>query len=182
MKILYKGGGEIVKATPNKIHIIGSVASGKTTLAKDLSMKLQIPYYELDNVVWKRSDSGDIRRSEEERKAHLLSITQTDRWIVEGVHSEEWVSGSFQQADVIVFLDTNYSKRTYRIVKRYVKQKLGQERAHYQPNLTIFFKMFKWNKHFEQVGKPFFFHTYKQYQNKIFVIKNENELSDLFRK
>lgn len=61
-----------MKATPNKIHIIGSVASGKTTLAKDLSMKLQIPYYELDNVVWKRSDRGDVRRSEEEKSKFTI--------------------------------------------------------------------------------------------------------------
>ena len=45
------------KTLPKKIHIIGSVASGKTTLAKELSRKLAIPYYELDNVVWKRSET-----------------------------------------------------------------------------------------------------------------------------
>ncbi|WP_440338356.1 shikimate kinase [Lysinibacillus sphaericus] len=39
------------KKFPSKIHIIGSVGSGKTTLAKELSAKLNIPYYELDNVV-----------------------------------------------------------------------------------------------------------------------------------
>jgi shikimate kinase len=42
------------KDVPNKIHIIGSVRSGKTTLARTLSSKLKIPFYELDNVVWKR--------------------------------------------------------------------------------------------------------------------------------
>jgi adenylate kinase family enzyme len=52
---------------PNKIHIIGSVGSGKTTLARNLSRKYSIPYYELDNVVWKRHNAEDKRRSEEER-------------------------------------------------------------------------------------------------------------------
>lgn len=37
---------------PNKIHIIGSVGSGKTTLARALSYQLNIPYYELDNVLF----------------------------------------------------------------------------------------------------------------------------------
>lgn len=48
---------------PKKIHIIGSVGSGKTTLARTLSSHLNIPFYELDNVVWKRFQSGDVRRS-----------------------------------------------------------------------------------------------------------------------
>ena len=34
-----------------KILIIGIVASGKTTLAKQLSKKLNIQYYEIDSIV-----------------------------------------------------------------------------------------------------------------------------------
>lgn len=42
-----------------KIDIIGSVASGKTTLAKKISSKYQVPYYEKDNIVWERTPNGD---------------------------------------------------------------------------------------------------------------------------
>ena len=38
-----------------KIDIIGSVASGKTTLAGKISQKYNVPYYEKDNVVWDRT-------------------------------------------------------------------------------------------------------------------------------
>ena len=51
-----------------KIDIIGSVASGKTTLAKRISKKYRVPYYEKDNIVWKRTANGDVERSQEERK------------------------------------------------------------------------------------------------------------------
>ncbi len=66
------------KNIPKRIHIIGSVGSGKTTLAKDLSSKLNIPYYELDNVVWKRHSTGDIRRTDEEGDEYLNSILQSE--------------------------------------------------------------------------------------------------------
>lgn len=44
-----------------KIDIIGSVASGKTTLAKRISKKYGVPYYEKDNIVWKRTAGGDVK-------------------------------------------------------------------------------------------------------------------------
>ncbi|PFH88594.1 shikimate kinase [Bacillus sp. AFS088145] len=169
------------KRVPKKIHIIGSVGSGKTTLARQMSTKLNIPYYELDNVVWKRQKvHEDIRRSEQERECYLDTLIRSDTWIIEGVHNEEWVGNSFKNADLIIFLDTRYSVRTYRIIKRYFLQKLKLEKSNYKPTLKIFFKMFKWNKYFEEVGKPTFFKMFKDYNDKILVVNNKSEIEDYF--
>lgn len=165
---------------PKKIHIIGSVGCGKTTLARQMSKKLNIPYYELDNVVWKRQKGHDIRRSEQERECYLNTLIRLDTWIIEGVHNEEWVGNSFKNAELIIFLDTSYSVRTYRIIKRYFLQKLRLEKSNYKPTLKIFFKMFKWNKYFEEVGKPKFFKKIKDYNVKILVVNNINEVEDYF--
>ena len=165
---------------PKKIHIIGSVGSGKTTLAKKLSSKLQIPYYELDNVVWIRQKCGDIRRTEDERKEYLSSIIQSEGWIVEGVHNEDWVKNSFQNAELIIFLDTKYTVRTYRINKRFVLQKLGLELSNYQPTLKIFLKMFKWNRNFEEVGKPNFFAKFSVYEDKILIVTKDDKIKNYF--
>ncbi|MCF6410206.1 AAA family ATPase [Pseudalkalibacillus salsuginis] len=139
---------------PNKIHIIGSVGSGKTTLARTLSNSFNVPFYELDNVVWQRHESGDIRRPDEERDKYLDNIISTERWIIEGSHSHSWVGKSFQTADLIIFLDTPYPKRIQRIIKRFILQKLGLEKANYVPTLSMFRKMFKWNSSFEKESKP----------------------------
>ncbi|MGI8314362.1 hypothetical protein [Halobacillus mangrovi] len=76
-----------------KIHIIGSVGSGKTTLAKSLSTSLHLPHYELDNVVWIRRATGDVRRLVTDRDEYLKKITSLDKWIIEGVH-HTWVDDS----------------------------------------------------------------------------------------
>ncbi|MGD7045789.1 DNA topology modulation protein FlaR [Jeotgalibacillus proteolyticus] len=154
------------KQSLNKIHIIGSVGSGKTTLAKELSAMLRIPYFELDNAVWIRSSNGDIRRTEPEREEYLNGILQTNQWIVEGIHNEDWMRSSFNEADIIIYLNTRYSIRTYRIIKRFLKQKLRVEKSHYKPTFTIFMKMFKWNRSFEDVGKVNFFTNYAIHSNK----------------
>ncbi|MBM7587724.1 adenylate kinase family enzyme [Bacillus pakistanensis] len=160
---------------PKKIHIIGSVGSGKTTLARNLSVELNIPYYELDNVVWRRSSNGDIRRSHEERDRQLDSIVRTDEWIIEGVH-HTWVSQGFEQAEMILFLDTSYSKRQYRITKRFIFQKLGLELANYQPTLSMFKKMFVWNQYFERESKPQILHILKEYEHKTIILQDNIEI------
>lgn len=160
------------KTTPKRIHIIGSVGSGKTTLAREISLRLDIPYYELDNVVWKRHSCRDIRRTEQERERYLNNIIQSDSWIIEGVHNEDWVSNCFHSADLIIFLDTKYSIRTYRIIKRFLKQKLRLEKSNYKPTVGIFFKMFKWNRYFEEVGKVNFFNKYGIHKDKIKIINS----------
>ncbi|WP_180233034.1 AAA family ATPase [Bacillus sp. AFS055030] len=164
---------------PKKIRIIGSVGSGKTTLARQMSTKLNIPYFELDNFVWKRQKGyKDVRRTEQERKYYLDTLIRLDTWIIEGVHNEEWVRNSFHNAELIIFLDTNYSVRTYRITKRYFLQKLKLEKSNYKPTLKIFFKMFKWNKYFEEVGKPSFFKQYKDYNDKILIVQSIHEVEE----
>lgn len=168
------------KNLPNKIHIIGSVGSGKTTLARKLSAKLNVPFFELDNVVWKRRNSGDIMRSERERENYLNTLIESDAWIIEGVHNEEWVSNSFHNADMIIFLDTRYTVRSYRILMRFILQKIGLEKSNYTPTLKIFFKMFKWNRRFEEDGKPNFFEKYGMYCNKTIVVTNKKQLEANF--
>ncbi|OIJ19010.1 DNA topology modulation protein FlaR [Anaerobacillus alkalidiazotrophicus] len=169
------------KNIPNKIHIIGSVGSGKTTLARELSSKLNVPFYELDNVVWKRhKELEDIRRTEKEREEFLNTLISSNTWIIEGIHNEEWVTNSFRNAELIIFLDTNYSVRTYRIIRRFLLQKLGLEKSNYKPTLKIFFKMFKWNRHFEEVGKPKFYNEFGKYDDKILVVTNKKEIENYF--
>ena len=161
-----------------KIRIIGSVGSGKTTLARRLSRQLDIPFYELDNVVRERHHSGDRRRTEEEMVKCLNDILGQNSWIIEGVHNENWTVETFKQADVQVYLDPPYSTKTLRITRRFILQKLGLEKANYQVTNDMLFKMFKWNRHFEQVGKPNFFNTYAD-EAKLTVIRNKKDLTDL---
>jgi len=164
------------KTFPSKIHIIGSVGSGKTTLAKELSAKLNIPYYELDNVVWLRQNSGDIRRTEQQKVAYLNNIILTNAWIIEGVHNEDWVTQSFSNADLIIFLDTKYFIRIYRIIKRFTLQKLGLEKSNYKPTFAIFINLLKWNRRFEEIVKPNFYHKFEMYRDKLLVVSSKRQI------
>jgi len=158
-----------------RIHIIGSVGSGKTTLARRVSKELTIPYYELDNVVRERLPKGDRRRSEQERDTYLTEIIREESWIIEGVH-HKWVDMSFQKADLIILLDTHYLVRIYRIFKRFILQKIGKEASHYKPSFGLLYNMYKWNALFERKSRAEIINLLKQYENKCLIISTSDEL------
>lgn len=162
-------------AAPQKIHILGSIGSGKTTLAKNLSNQLAIPHYELDNMVWIRSESGDIRRTQQERDERLKATVAKDAWIIEGAQ-HSWVSVSFERADLILFLDTSYQRRKVRILKRYMKQKIGIEKANYQPSLEILRDLYRYNTIFEFKTKPLILDILASFHQKTVIVKNPESI------
>ena len=170
-----------------KIHIIGSIGSGKTTVARWLAKELAIPHYELDNVVWQRSASGDVRRTVEQRDAQLAAILSQGEWIIEGVHYK-WLEPSFQAADIIIYLDTPYKKRRLRIIKRFIKQKLGLEKSNYKPSFRIVKMLYQYNKRFDYEEKEQIAAILKPFQKKLVsykdskdVMNNESDFLKLFK-
>ena len=103
-----------------KIYIIGTMGSGKTTLANKLSKKLNIPHYELDEIFWKRK--FDIRRSNEECKKELKKLSKKKKWIIEGVFSK-WIEPGIKESDMVVWLDPPFFKLVYRLIFRKIKRK-----------------------------------------------------------
>ncbi|WP_019414713.1 hypothetical protein [Paenisporosarcina sp. TG20] len=136
----------------NKIRIVGSVGSGKTTLARQLSRKLNIKMYTLDEMVWSRGDEGDIRNPIEIRDEALDSTIQQSSWIIEGTHLG-WPDRSFDAADQIIFLNPQVSIRVYRFSKRFFYQKRGIESSSYIPTWRMYGRMFKWTYQYETIYK-----------------------------
>jgi len=158
-----------------RIYIVGSVGSGKTTLARKLSVMLGIPHYETDNFVWSRHPDGDIRNSIEVRDQLFLSAVHSSNWIIEGVHID-WNEEGFKNADTIVFLDLPPYIRQRQFILRYFRQITGREQANYQPSWAMLRKMFVWNRYFEETMKRQLLEMLKPYENKLFRIRNKSDL------
>ncbi len=132
-----------------KILIFGSVASGKTTLAKKLSRQLGIRWYEGDCIAWGYPGEERYKRSAEEQMQRVREIDARGSWIVEGTWREAQ-SDLWKLADRIVFLDTPLAVRRQRIWQRFVRQCLGREKSHYKPTLSMLRMMFRWTENFEK--------------------------------
>lgn len=135
-----------------KIRIVGSVGSGKTTLARKLALQKGIAMHSLDDVVWTRTAVGDIRNSDEERDSKLKMILSEPSWIIEGAHLG-WSLKTFDEADQMIFLHPSLPVRIYRISRRFLLQKRGVEFASYAPTWRMYSRMFKWTYQYETIYK-----------------------------
>lgn len=166
-----------------KIYIVGAVSSGKTTLARKLSEKLNIRYQSLDEVVYipdKSSPWGNRKRQLEERDNMFYSIIQQSMWIIEDTGRPCFVEG-LKVADKIVFLEVPTWIRNYRIIKRWIKQQLGVEKCIYIPNINMLKCMLHWSKDYD-LGIDKLKERIAPYQGKVIVIKNDREINNFIRK
>lgn len=153
-----------------KIDIVGSVASGKTTLARRLSKKYQIPFYEKDNIVYARTSQGDHRRTETERDTLFQNIIRQRDWIVEG-SPRKILRESFIVCDYIIVLDVPLHIRLYRVLRRWIRQRIGTEKYNSKPTLKFLYYNFKWvigyHRERTELVKDLAVHT-----DKIYFFKN----------
>lgn len=163
-----------------KIDIIGSVASGKTTLAKRISRKYGIPYYEKDNIVWKRTLNGDVKRNPEERDKYFYDIINEKNWIVEG-SPRKILKESFGCCDYIIVLDEYTIIRMIRVFKRWINQRSGRESYNSKPTWNFLWCNIKWVLEFNQMKKGLL-QELSIFGEKVKIFKHSNEAYEFVMK
>lgn len=132
-----------------KIHIIGGSGSGKTFLANELSQKYNIPHFDLDDLQWdNNANAYGIKRDSDERQALLQEILSQENWIIEGVYYK-WCKQCFADADEIYLLEVPRSVYRFRIIKRFVKRKLGLEKGKKETFKSLF-ALLKWADKYQE--------------------------------
>ena len=85
-----------------KICIVGNTASGKSFLAQQAGVALDLPVFHLDQVYWQEDWS---HLSREDFLACLEELTARAEWVIDGCFSEFGLQGRFAAADAVVFID-----------------------------------------------------------------------------
>ena len=99
----------------NRVSVIGTSGSGKTTFAKKLAGILRIPHVELDVLHWEADwepAPRDVFRS------RVREAIRADRWVIDGNYSKSARDLVWERADTIVWLDFSFTVTLGRLLRR----------------------------------------------------------------
>ena len=97
-----------------RIVIIGCGGAGKSTLARQLGKKLNIPVVHLDKLWWK---PGWVESSREEFDAKLAEELAKPQWIMDG-NFNRTINQRVDRCDTLIYLDFNRVACLMGVLKR----------------------------------------------------------------
>ena len=107
----------------NRVIVVGTTGSGKTTLAGQLAQKMNCPFIELDALFW---NPGWVKTPPDEFRRRVVEAIAPERWAAGGNYSTArdlvW-----QRADSLVWLDYPLPLILLRLFKRTVRRIISQE-------------------------------------------------------
>lgn len=160
-----------------KIYIVGSVASGKSTLARKISRITGVSCYHLDEVVYMADSTdswGNKKRSVIERDILFRNILEQTHYIMEDA-GRAYFSEGMKQADTVILLEIPLMIRKKRILIRWVKQNLGIEKCIYRPRFNMLKSMFCWARSYD-TGEDGTKKRISQFENKTIVLRGNKDI------
>ena len=106
-----------------RVAVVGAVAAGKSTVAREIAARIRAPHIELDAL---RYEAGWVAVPQELFRARATEAIGTERWVIEGNYSDVqdllWV-----RAQLLVWLDIPLRVVLWRLIGRTVKRILTGE-------------------------------------------------------
>jgi len=161
-----------------KLYIVGPVASGKTTLAREIARLWGITATEGDGIIHgidPTANGGNTKRPEAERDALLSEILARPSWILEDT-GRAYFEAAWKQADAVVLLVPPLPMRLFRIVRRWIRQKMELETCLYKPTWWMLKMMFHWTRNFYN-GKDTLVTRLQPYDNKLIRLRTKREIA-----
>ena len=108
-----------------RISVIGSSGSGKTTVARALAQRLDLPYLELDSVFHL---PGWQPRPDEDFREIVRQFVAGERWVVDGNYTSHGVADVvWPRADTVVWMDPPRRVVMRRVIGRTLRRVLTRE-------------------------------------------------------
>jgi adenylate kinase family enzyme len=98
----------------HRVLVIGPCGAGKSTLARELGTRLDLPVFHMDQLNWQ---PGWVESSKAEISARLQAIVASDRWLIDGNYGGTLVE-RLQRADTVVYLDYPIGLCLSRVLRR----------------------------------------------------------------
>lgn len=104
----------------NRVLVIGSPGTGKTTFSKKLAAKTGLPLIHLDLLYHDKSKDYYNEINKEAWYAKVEELIRKDKWIIDGNYNST-LEARVSRADTIIFLDFSTSKALRGVLDRRIK-------------------------------------------------------------
>jgi adenylate kinase family enzyme len=94
---------------------MGTTCSGKSTLARALAERLDVPYLELDALYW---GAGWVQPEKEDFRRRVEPFVREEAWVVDGNYTSTLGDLVLRRADTLVWLDLPLARVLWRVAKR----------------------------------------------------------------
>lgn len=98
----------------NRILLLGSPGSGKSTLSRRIGSLLNLPVIHLDAYYWK---PNWVATPDDEWAQIVEKLSREERWIIDGNYSRT-MDIRLGRADTVILMDTPTWLCIYRVIKR----------------------------------------------------------------
>lgn len=112
-----------IRPIGQRISVVGTTGSGKTTVARCLAQRLGLPHFELDALYWDQNWTGVPEQVFQER---VRAAIQGERWVVDGNYSRVrdlvWA-----RAETVVYLDYPFWRVFWQLLRRTLRRSRSGE-------------------------------------------------------
>lgn len=160
-----------------RILVLGDPGSGKNFVGKRLSGKLNISFYDLDDLKFKRK--YDIIRPNNVLEKMIVSLANKPAWIISGV-TYVGIESVIKRSDLILVLRESFLVESFRILRRWLSRQFARNAP--RETLKNIIALIKWDyQEFHKIGgkeTAFFNSLKKKYKNKVRILKNKSEIDE----
>ncbi|MBN1436535.1 MAG: hypothetical protein JW936_05635 [Sedimentisphaerales bacterium] len=108
----------------NRINVVGTSGSGKTTFAKLLSDKLEIKHIEIDAVFW--GPDWHLPSDDEFLPKLEKVLSENEKWVLDGNYTRA-IPIKWKDVDLVIWLDYSFPRTFLQAIKRAVTRSITKE-------------------------------------------------------
>ncbi|AWL29975.1 adenylate kinase [Acinetobacter defluvii] len=121
-----------------RINVVGTSASGKSTFARQLAQKLNLAYIELDDLLW-LDNWQETPDAEFFQKIKDAMVQSSDGYVIDGNYTRT-VPLTWQEIDTVIWLDLPFYLNLYQSIKRALSRAISKQPFWENSNNTESFK------------------------------------------
>jgi adenylate kinase family enzyme len=161
-------------ADVQRVAVIGSGGSGKTTLSRELGQLLALPAVHIDSQYWRSIGGIRVESTPEQWAARHRELIAMDQWVVDGMKLGV-LAERLERADTVVYLDLPTRACLFGIARRRIRYR-GQLRPDLGVYDRISWAFVRWICLFRRRQRPRILDLLRAFNGEVVVLHSRRDV------